>query len=399
MNNEYVDNEITNHPDDYQQNDDPVYLYKNKNLQPESFDNSNNDITSGSDLNNYFNSVFNKSTLLMILMFLGVYFVVYFGLGLFFNRSDETSNFQLRLSRILDMLFLVIVVLIIASLLSSDAKDQQQILGEYVDNTTSYINNPISIITTFLFLIAFYTVAYMFRIPMSDDTKPIFMSFIENVAWILLVIIAFVDFFKYVLGISLNEFFAKLNFWGKLPDSAPIVVDNSRNIIDNSRNMVPVSTDEVFNVSNNLYTYDDAQSICAAYSAKLATYDQIEDAYKRGAEWCNYGWSEGQMAYFPTQKSTWQELQKDKKHKNDCGRPGINGGYMANPHIKFGVNCFGKKPKPTADDLARLEAKKHVIRPKTPADVKLDAKVKYWKDNADKLLKLNSYNNKAWSEY
>merc|ERR1711991_738171 len=83
---------------------------------------------------------------------------------------------------------------------------------------------------------------------------------------------------------------------------------------------------EVFNVSKNNYTYDEAKAICKAYGAKLATYNQIEDAYKSGAEWCNYGWSADQMAFYPTQKSTWKKLQKIKGHEHDCGRPGINGG-------------------------------------------------------------------------
>ena len=43
------------------------------------------------------------------------------------------------------------------------------------------------------------------------------------------------------------------------------------------------------------------------------------------------------------------------KTKNNCGRPGVNGGYIDNPYIKFGVNCYGKKPTPTENDLKRLE--------------------------------------------
>ena len=67
---------------------------------------------------------------------------------------------------------------------------------------------------------------------------------------------------------------------------------------------------EVFHVSGNSFKYDDAEPVCKAYGARLATYDEIEDAYRNGAEWCEYGWSEGQKAFFPTQKETWKELQK-----------------------------------------------------------------------------------------
>ena len=89
--------------------------------------------------------------------------------------------------------------------------------------------------------------------------------------------------------------------------------------------------------------------VCDAYDAKLATYSQVEEAYNKGGEWCNYGWSADQLALFPTQKNTYDELMKTKNHKHDCGRPGINGGYIDNPNVRFGVNCYEK----TSNDQGR----------------------------------------------
>ncbi len=102
---------------------------------------------------------------------------------------------------------------------------------------------------------------------------------------------------------------------------------------------------EVFYVSGNEYTYDDAPAVCAAYGADLASYDQLMEAYASGAEWCGYGWSKGGMALFPTQDSTWTMLQAeaDTSKRTGCGRPGVNGGYF-DPNTKFGVNCYGTKP-------------------------------------------------------
>jgi hypothetical protein len=277
--------------------------------------------------------------------------------------------------------------------------------------------NPSSIVTVFLFLVAFYVIVYLFRIPMTSDIKPFCISLIETLGWLTFVIIVIIDFFQYVLGIPIASLFA--SFWNKLPDDRNvrdssnnhivkdssnnhIVKDSSNNKVDKKKGKIVDNTlgfapDEVFNVSNNLYTYDDAQAICTAYGAKMATYDQMEDAYENGAEWCNYGWSDGQMIFFPTQKSTWQELQKDPAKKNNCGRPGINGGYIDNPYIKFGVNCFGKKPQPSAADLERVNAEE--IPAVKPEDAALNAKIKYWKDNAAELLKINSFNKTEWSEY
>jgi hypothetical protein len=109
---------------------------------------------------------------------------------------------------------------------------------------------------------------------------------------------------------------------------------------------VNIVGNEVFHISDNKFTYDDAPAVCAAYDAKLATLEQIIDAYNHGAEWCGYGWSAGGMALYPTQKGTWDALQQevDSSKRTACGRPGVNGGYF-DPTSKFGVNCYGFKPQ------------------------------------------------------
>ena len=108
----------------------------------------------------------------------------------------------------------------------------------------------------------------------------------------------------------------------------------------------PIVGSEVFHIADTQFTYDEASAVCAAYGAQLATLEQIIESYNNGAEWCGYGWSAGGMALYPTQKSTWDELQRevDPAKRTRCGRPGVNGGYF-DPMTKFGVNCFGFKPK------------------------------------------------------
>ena len=249
---------------------------------------------------------------------------------------------------------------------------------------------------------------------MTDSAKPISIYLIETALWVVFMIIMFVDFFKYVLGVSITDVLSKLNILGTHPtfsvDASGHLIDASGNLVDASGNRIPKPTvsdasnclattgnptDEVFNVSNNVYTYSDAQAVCKMYGAKLATYDQIEQTYQKGGEWCNYGWSDGQMAFFPTQKSTWTKLQATDNHKNDCGRPGVNGGFIANPYIKFGVNCYGQKPKPTADDLVKMNARQNTVYPQTAADIEMENKINQWKNT----VSVNSYNNKKWSQY
>jgi hypothetical protein len=151
---------------------------------------------------------------------------------------------------------------------------------------------------------------------------------------------------------------------------------------------------QVFHVPGNEYTYENADALCQAYGGELANYNQIESAYKNGAEWCSYGWSKGQMAYFPTQKETWNYLQGVDGHENDCGRPGINGGYIANPNVRFGANCYGYKPKITDQEQELLN--ETPLYPRTAADRVQEKRINYWRKKIPDIL-VSPFNNKVWS--
>lgn len=109
---------------------------------------------------------------------------------------------------------------------------------------------------------------------------------------------------------------------------------------------------QVFNINRNLYKFSEAEPLCKAFGAELATYDQVKDAYKAGADWCNYGWTKGQLALYPTQKETYDKLQQSSSEdeRTSCGVPGLNGGYFPNQDQRFGVNCYGVKPAESALD-------------------------------------------------
>jgi hypothetical protein len=369
--------------------------------------------SSENSIQDIFNTIFTSSNMVLILWFLAIYFVAYFVMKFFFSKNGETGGAPSIIGRILDALFLggLLLYLIITYFTETD---KASLLKKTYSQFTTYVNDPSSFFTALLSIFLFYIVVYFFQLPMTETTKPISIYLIETGLWVVFMIILFVDFFKYVLGVSITDVLSKLNILGAQPtfsvDASGHLIDASGNQVDASGNRIPKPTvsdassclvnagnptDEVFNVSNNVYSYSDAQAVCNIYGAKLATYDQIEQAYQKGGEWCNYGWSDGQMAFFPTQKSTWTKLQATDNHKNDCGRPGVNGGFIANPYIKFGVNCYGQKPKPTADDLAKMNTRQNTAYPQTAADIEMEKKLNQWKNT----VSVNSYNNKKWSQY
>lgn len=150
---------------------------------------------------------------------------------------------------------------------------------------------------------------------------------------------------------------------------------------------------EVFNVSSNRYTYSDAEPLCRALGAQLATYDQVKDAFDKGGDWCNYGWTKGQLALFPTQKETYEKLQLGPEgQRMACGKPGLNGGHFDNPDLRFGVNCYGTKPTQSQHDASK-EAKGAPI---SPAALDFDKKVSQYKSEADNIG-IMPFREGAWS--
>lgn len=140
-----------------------------------------------------------------------------------------------------------------------------------------------------------------------------------------------------------------------------------------------VGSPEVFNISKNTYTYYDAEPLCRALGAELATYDQVKEAWEKGADWCNYGWVKGQAAVYPTQKDTWDRIQAGpEEQRTACGVPGLNGGYFDNPELRFGVSCYGSKPNQSQHD----EAKMNQGAPLSPGALEVQKKVAKFRTEA-----------------
>ncbi len=151
---------------------------------------------------------------------------------------------------------------------------------------------------------------------------------------------------------------------------------------------------EVFNIAQNKYTYSDAEPLCKAFGAELATYDQVKDAWQKGADWCNYGWVKGQAAVFPTQESTFNNLQAGPADQRmACGTPGVNGGYFDNPEMRFGVNCYGVKPSENEADARQIMAQNGDL---TPEALKFDREVLKYKSEMGQIP-VNPFKPGTWS--
>jgi hypothetical protein len=273
-------------------------------------------------------------------------------------------------------------------------------LGTVANDSYQYMNNILSnpsIIIILVIIVIIYIGIFM-SLGGSNPTPSSEAVSNSSSNWIAIILIAFfviliiVNGLQYFFGVDIV---AKLkNVLSGTPE-VDIKVDTSR--AEAAKNDVPqiLIKKQVFNIPGNTFVYPDAKALCSAYGARLATYKEVEEAYEKGGEWCNYGWSDGQMALFPTQQKTFDELQKIEGHENDCGRPGVNGGYIDNPAVKFGVNCYGYKPRMTdvEEELMATEP----IYPKTLKDQAMENRVNYWKDKLSEVL-VSPFNHNSWSK-
>jgi hypothetical protein len=172
---------------------------------------------------------------------------------------------------------------------------------------------------------------------------------------------------------------------------------------------------EVYSVMKNQWTYDDAEYVCKALGSELASYEQLVEAAKDGAHWCNMGWiktnkvgeDDGlRLAHFPVQRDLYNKHRVDNpKSKDKCGRvfnnnsnPEFNDtpyalqGGKFNKYSTFGVNCYGIK-RPISDD------EKHLLYQKEEIDLEGQQRLEDVKARMGDGLLYNLYSNYKWSRF
>lgn len=158
---------------------------------------------------------------------------------------------------------------------------------------------------------------------------------------------------------------------------------------------------EVFNVDKNIFSYEEAPLVCKALGANLATYDQVNKAYKKGAHWCNYGWTDNQMALFPIQEDIYKNMTDEEK--GNCGKPGLNGGFFKDKKLELGVNCYGYKKNPDPAKIVYIEDEKVDEKIKNQilndSPQKRDLMDKYNQLLSEGKLEVRPFNTNKWSRY
>ena len=286
-------------------------------------------------------------------------------------------------------------------LTNPDDKNEIDISPVYgYSNLYNFMNNRITDSSNTGFILAMLVIIILYYLLFASIGQPTMatmtpqaepstgIQLIEILMWALFVFLIITNGVQYFFSVDIRT--AISDIFSAEPKIDIDIIDKEK------KEPIPEITYEkqVYHIPDNKYTYNDAKAVCKAFGSRLATYEEIEKAYNDGGEWCGYGWSANQNVLFPTQKKTWDKLQKTKHHKHDCGRPGINGGYIANPDAKFGVNCYGFKPEMTYEEQQLMRDEPLV--PLTREEREFKEKVKHYRGKLKNIL-VSPFNKKEWS--
>jgi hypothetical protein len=98
---------------------------------------------------------------------------------------------------------------------------------------------------------------------------------------------------------------------------------------------------EVFSVNHYNKMFADAPTVCKSLGARVATYAELDEAQKNGANWCSTGWVSDKgdkNAFYPI---TYETIQ-------GCGHGRSGVIEFLSQNNKAGINCFGNKPEEVA---------------------------------------------------
>jgi len=286
-----------------------------------------------------------------------------------------------------------------SSSLSTGGLNKVSGIFEWMDGKIDQYINPRVIILVLIVIFMGYFVVNALAGGGSDNENTLFanISILEIFLWAILIIIVMLNGFQYFFNTNITTEITNLLSTEPKISVSQAVPEDPIGTGDLGASPSLKMRKQVFHIPSNVYDYDNAKALCQAYGADLANIDQMEEAHKSGAEWCSYGWSDNQMILYPTQKSTWEELQKspDQAKKNSCGRPGINGGYMENATMKAGVNCYGEKPEMNQSSSKLMSSIQNVEASKM-LNPEHEARVQKMREKINDIV-IAPFNKSAWS--
>jgi hypothetical protein len=124
----------------------------------------------------------NKTTVTVVCAVLAVYMLYLLGRSIFAPRQggyDGTS--MLAYSRGVDIAFVIIILTWAYSVyVGMTPSDKNNLLGWFLRWTHDFFNDPSTLLELVLFTVIFFTIVYLFRVPMAPEITPVVVHIIET---------------------------------------------------------------------------------------------------------------------------------------------------------------------------------------------------------------------------
>lgn len=268
------------------------------------------------------------------------------------------------------------------------------IIDNFYENINNFGTNPFVLLVLILIIIFYYVIfSFLGNSNNESGTKSGSFVLFETLLLAIAIILIFINGLAYFFNINIITEIR--NLYSKNPEIE--IKTTKKDTSDNDLSFNDFLTNkpdkEAYHIPGSNFTYNDARAVCKAFNSDLATFKQLQEAQKKGASWCSYGWSQDQLALYPTSDFNWKKLQETSDQKYSCGLPGINGSYLDNPYVKLGANCYGVKPYKSKLEVDLLGDDHNI--PKSEKEILFNERVKYWKNRLGNIL-VYPFNNKNW---
>lgn len=268
------------------------------------------------------------------------------------------------------------------------------IIDNFYENLNNFGTNPFVLIVLIIIIIIYYVIfSFLGNSNTESDKKSGGFALFESLLLAIAIILIFINGLAYFFNINIITEIK--NLYSEKPEIEvkSTKKDTSNNDLSLNDFLKNKPDKESYHIPGNNFTYHDAKAVCKAFNSDLATFKQLQESQKKGASWCSYGWTQDQLALYPTSDFNWKKLQETSDQKYSCGLPGINGSYLDNPYVKLGANCYGVKPYKSKLEVDLLGDDHNT--PKSEKEILFNERVKYWKNRLGNIL-VYPFNNKNW---
>jgi len=166
--------------------------------------------------------------------------------------SSNESKYEDKMYQMIDAFTIsILTIVILVEYFNSTKEEKDRYVTKRLKQFRDYLDDPYSIISMLLFLLAVYLIVYFLHLSM-DSNESVVIWLIHNVSFLLIMLMLIVDFFKFFFQINLVEIV--LTDWlipGWLQLLPPTPVPKRESLLSSNESFVNLQANEHNNNNAN----------------------------------------------------------------------------------------------------------------------------------------------------